>query len=189
MSPAPSLAPALQTHYEELVAYIQRRFPTRDFARDVIHEVCVQLLHTPPQQPLHAPLAYLRRVSLNRALDACRANDLREALMTPTDELPPTWAHTEDGAHALQLQQQVMALLAVVNRLPPRPRQCFLLHHVHGMAQQAIADAIGISRNAVSQYVRFAVQRIAEQWQPLQQHRASSAAAHRNRRIDDTLAA
>ena len=49
MSPPTALVVALQAHYEEMVQYIRGRFRRHDFARDVIHEVWIQLLQRPPQ--------------------------------------------------------------------------------------------------------------------------------------------
>lgn len=61
---------ALALLYDELVDYIKRRFHSRDFARDLMHDVCVQNVgetaprahHRPfgvsapdPVQPCHQP--------------------------------------------------------------------------------------------------------------------------------------
>lgn len=166
MSSSASLAPALVAHYEELVAYVHKRFPAHDFARDIIHEVCVQLLNDPPECEIGAPLAYLRKMSLHRALDWCRSNASRQTWLAYVDDIPDTHAHTEDGACMLEFRQQLAALIGIIEALPPRPRQCFLLHRVHGMAQADIAAQTGISRAAVAQHVRTAIMRIRAQWEP-----------------------
>lgn len=44
---------ALALHYDELVEYIRRRFQGSQFAREVVHDVCLQLLEKPPQQPVN----------------------------------------------------------------------------------------------------------------------------------------
>lgn len=38
---------ALAPHYDELMDYIKRCFHGRDFARDLMHDVCVQMLEKP----------------------------------------------------------------------------------------------------------------------------------------------
>ncbi|QDQ88326.1 sigma-70 family RNA polymerase sigma factor [Alcaligenaceae bacterium SJ-26] len=165
MSTHHPLTRTLLAHCEELVLYVQQRFPGRDFARDVIHEVCVQLLCQPPREPIAKPLAYLRRMSLHRAVDWCRQPAWRNASMSSDAEVSEPW-HAEDGACMLDFQQQLRILIDIIEALPPRPRQCFLLHRIHGMAHADIAHEIGISRNAVSQHISTAVRQIRKGWEP-----------------------
>ncbi|CAM4371060.1 RNA polymerase sigma factor [Kerstersia similis] len=167
---ANALTPVLVQHYDELVTYVQNRFARHDFAQDVVHEVCLQLLSDPPQETIRTPLAYLRRMSLHRALDWCRAHGTRQAHQLPLDAHTPEGCHHEDGAASLLLKQQLDALIGIINALPPRQRQCFLLNRVHGMEHADIADAIGISRSAVSHHVRAAIQRISDLWEPAHYH-------------------
>lgn len=168
---APAADPLLRTlerHYEELVAYVRRRFHERGggFAREVVHDVCVQVLEAPPAQALHTPLAWLRVASSHRAIDRCRADEHRLALIEPVAELPDTAAHGHDGAEALAFRQHLAALVRIVEALPPRARQVFLLQRVHGVPQQEIAEAMGISRNMVAQHHGRAMRAIVEQWEP-----------------------
>lgn len=164
-APASALLRSLEQHYEELVAFVARHFGHRGFAREVVHEVCVELIERPPQQEIRAPMAFLRQISRHRAIDQCRANDARSAWCESVDELPEHWAHHEDGAHALQTQQHLQALAAVLHSLPERARQAYLLCRIHGMAQQDVADAMGISRNMVAQHMARATQLIAQRWE------------------------
>lgn len=121
MSAAASLNPALLAHYEELVGYVHKRFPSHDFARDVIHEVCEQLLRHPPQEEISTPLAYLRTLSLHRALDWCRAKALRQNRLEYVECTPDTQTHHEDGASLLDCQQQLLRLVVVTNNSPWMP--------------------------------------------------------------------
>jgi RNA polymerase sigma-70 factor (ECF subfamily) len=67
---------------------------------------------------------------------------------------------------ALEFEQRLLALLAVIDALPARQRQIFLLHRIHGMAQQEIADALQISVNMVAQHFMRAMRTLAQRWQP-----------------------
>lgn len=167
--PNPELMSALALHYDDLVAYIRRRFHGTRFARDVVHDVCVQLLEKPPQQAISLPIAYLRRTSFNRALDRWRADATREAYFESTGEVPDWHTHELDGAAAMDFEQQLEALLAIIDALPARARQVFLLHRIHGMPQREIAEALGISVNMVTQHFGRAIRRIAQDWEPARQ--------------------
>jgi RNA polymerase sigma factor (sigma-70 family) len=167
---APPLLAALEHHYDELVDYVRRRFRERNgdggFAREVVHDVCVQVLAAPPATPVHTPLAWLRTATSHRAIDRCRADDQRLALIDSAADLPDHHTHADDGAAALDFQQQLAALVRIVEALPPRARQVFLLQRIHGVPQQEIADAMGISRNMVAQHHARAMRAIADHWEP-----------------------
>ncbi|MFK3723996.1 RNA polymerase sigma factor [Pseudomonas monteilii] len=164
--PNPELISALALHYDDLVAYIRRRFHGTQFARDVVHDVCLQLLEKPPQQVVKLPFAFLRRTSFNRAIDRRRADITREAYFEPTAEVPDWHVHGVDGAAALEFEQQLEALLAIIEALPARARQVFLLHRIHDMPQREIADALEISVNMVTQHFARAMRDIARHWEP-----------------------
>jgi RNA polymerase sigma-70 factor (ECF subfamily) len=167
---ATNLLTTLEHHYDELVDYVRRRYRERagdgGFAREVVHDVCVQVLEAPPAQPVHTPLAWLRTASSHRAIDRCRADDYRAGLVESAADLPDTHVHGHDGAAALDFQQQLTALVRIIEALPPRARQVFLLQRIHGVPQQEIADAMGISRNMVAQHHQRAMRAIVAQWEP-----------------------
>lgn len=160
------LVAALAAHYDQLVEHVRRRFRDRGFARDVVHDVCVALMERPPADPVHTPLAFLRRVSTHRAIDRLRADDLRAQVVESVADTPDIATHTLDGAQALDFKQQLEALVVIVEGLPPRARQCFLLHRIHGMRHEEIAEAIGVSRSMVTHHVNRALDRIALDWAP-----------------------
>lgn len=163
--PNPQLMAALALHYDDLVDSLRRRFRGRDFARDLVHDVCVQVMEKPPTGSISQPLAFLRRMTFNRAIDRIRAE--RTRLAYAAQPLPP---HAEldhwDGAQALDFEQQLSALLAIIEALPARQRQVFLLHRIHGMPQKNIAEELGISQNMVTQHFGKAMRTIAQHWEP-----------------------
>lgn len=163
--PNTQLLAALALHYDDLVEYIRRRFNGRDFARDLVHDVCVQVMEKPPQEPIKLPLAFLRRTAFNRAIDRLRAERVRYDYQSGPMAAQPgvdEW----DGAKALDFEQQLTALLAIIEGLPARQRQVFLLHRIHAMAQREIAEELGISANMVNQHFARAMRSIVQKWEP-----------------------
>lgn len=164
-SPNDPLMAALALHYDELIEHIRLRFKGRHFARDLMHDVCVQVLEKPPREPVLQPLAFLRKMIFNRAIDSVRADRIRHAhagLPMPPELSIDSW----DGAQALDFEQQLKALLAIIEALPARQRQIFLLHRIHDMPQREIAEALDISVNMVTQHFRKAIGTIAQRWEP-----------------------
>lgn len=149
---------ALIRHYDELVDHIRRRFGDRHFARDVVQDVCVQLLERPPETDILQPLAFLRHISTHKAIDRCRAEKaFRDAL----DE----WAETvqlhdttvNDAEYMLAFQQRVDHLARCIDALPPRCRDVFVLHRIHDLPQHEVAAVLGISRGMVARHMARAM--------------------------------
>lgn len=170
-----TLLATLERHYEELVNYVRHRFRGRGFARDVVHDVCLQVMERPPAEPVQIPLAMLRRMSTNRAIDWVRSDTTRTALAETMAEVPDAHAHGSDGAQALESQQHLLALVRIVEGLPPRARQVFLLSRIHDMPQQEIADALEISRNMVTQHLARALRTIEAEWEPVRAWRVTAS--------------
>lgn len=155
-------------HYDGLVDYVRRNFSQsrydRHFAHEIVHEVCIHLLNNPPQQPVHTPLAFLRTMLKHQAIDYTRKTETRARYIDYVEHTPDCHIHDQDGANALDFSQKLDALKNIIESLPPRQRQIFLLHRLHDMPQQEIADALSISRNMVTQHFTRALASIASQW-------------------------
>lgn len=160
------LLQALALHYDDLVEHIRRRFSNQHFARDVVHDVCLQILEKPPLKAISLPIAFLRRATLNRAIDRRRAEGTRTLYVQSQIAVVEQHRDDLDGAMALEFEQRLRALLAIIESLPSRQRQVFLLHRIHGMAQQEIASELEVSVNMVAQHFMRAMRTIAQRWQP-----------------------
>lgn len=150
-------------HYDELINYVKLRFGDHHFAQDVVHDVCIEIMEKPPRDTVHTPIAFLRRLSRNRAIDRYRQYQVQQ---THISSLQGTAAHAHhvDGERVLHFVQRLEALKRVIEALPSRQRQVFLLHKLHDMPQQEIAYELGISRNMVTQHFTRAMAAIHQKW-------------------------
>lgn len=151
----PSLLWTLEQHYDELVRYIWRRFGDHGFARDVVHDVCLQLLEKPERPGADSPLALLRRISHNTAVDRCRREDRRRAWNGEADDhdSPPTEA--PDAMRMLGARQELDLLSAAIASMPPRRQQVFVMHKIHGLTQAEVAERLGVSVKMVEKQIRL----------------------------------
>lgn len=154
----------LAYHYKDLVDYVRHYFGDRHFAYEVVHDVCLQLIEHPPEKVIHTPLAFLRRAIKNRAIDLCRNDERQRRYINSVAEIPDIHAHDTDGAAILDFTQRLEALKRIIESLPPRQQQVFLLHRLHGMPQLEIAQELGISRNMVTQHFSQAMATIQRTW-------------------------
>jgi RNA polymerase sigma-70 factor (ECF subfamily) len=137
-------------HYGELINHVNRHFSGRHFAEDVVHDVFLQLVEHPPATEVVTPLSYLRKASLNRALDRARHE---KAGANYIASLPAEGdIHFYDGAAALEFAQKIEQIKQMIDALPKKQRQVFLLHQLHEIPQQEIAIEMGISANMVSRH-------------------------------------
>ena len=159
------LVASLAHHYDDLVGYVGRQFGDSDFARDVVHEVCADLLARPEPAGVRQPLAFLRRMLRNRAIDRRRGDAARTRLADALACHAPVVC-VEDGAARLSGLQSVEDLAGVILALPDRARQVFILHRLYAMPQATIAQELSLSANAVAKHYAEAIRRICGQWAP-----------------------
>ncbi|VWC68788.1 RNA polymerase sigma factor [Burkholderia lata] len=152
------LIAAFIKHYEELVNHVRHRFGDRAFACDVVQDVGVQLLQRPPGEPVHTPLAFLRHLSIHRAIDRWRGDELHASRMEPAGvDVPDLRSDDIDGEQALSYRQTVQELERAINALPARCREVFILHKLHDLSQEEVAAQLRISRNMVAKHMARAM--------------------------------
>jgi RNA polymerase sigma-70 factor (ECF subfamily) len=159
--PSPLLG-ALVRHYDVLVAQVRRHArrwgADGSAAADVVHDVCLQLIESPPPQPVHTPLAFLRSITLRRAIDRHRVEASRARWVQSADDpeaMTDGRDDTADPARLLQARQQLHRLAHAIEALPPRCRDVFVLHKVHQMTQTEVAAHLGISLKTVEKHLRL----------------------------------
>lgn len=159
------LLSSLVLHYGELVNHVNRHFGSRHFAEDVVHDVCIQLMENPPATEIRMPLSYLRTISMHRALDRTRHEQVGADYLA---SLPAeSGHHAYDGAAALEFSQKIEQIRQMIEALPKKQRQVFLLHQLHEVPQQDIAVEMGISSNMVSRHFNKALANITFAWKQL----------------------
>lgn len=62
-----------------------------------------------------------------------------------------------DGEQALSYQQTVAELERIINGLPERCREVFILHKLHDLSQEEVAARLRISRNMVAKHMARAM--------------------------------
>jgi RNA polymerase sigma factor (sigma-70 family) len=108
------------------------------------------------------PLAFLRHVSTHRAIDRFRADKARQqALDEWAAVAEANGSSAPDGADLLAFRQQVDRLERCIAALPPRCRDVFVLHRIHDLHQQEVADRLCISRGMVARHMARAMAALA----------------------------
>lgn len=158
-----SLLSTLVRHYDDLVDHVRRRFGDRGFAREVVHDVCVQLLEKREKHGVRTPLALLRKISHDQASSRYRSDRRRLQWIVPLapDEDAICPAPTPDRQH--QGVSELDLLEQAINGLAPRCREVFILHKVYEVSQAEVAQRMGISIKTVEKHLRLGMAACREQ--------------------------
>ncbi|MAO57375.1 MAG: RNA polymerase subunit sigma-70 [Rhodospirillaceae bacterium] len=154
---ADSLLAAFQAHYTELLVFVRRRVRCPSLAADIVQETYVRAATATTDRNVDNPRAFLYRVAGNLAIDHLRREQRRQAIMADGREADVV-ADARPGAdQVLAAKQRVRRLMAIVDELPPKCREVFVLRRFDGLSQAEIADRLEISRNMVEKHLRKAL--------------------------------
>lgn len=113
-------------------------------------------------EPVTEPRALLYRVARNLLVDGVRQASFRDlesfediSDFGDGDQFPAVDAQEPDSHYAAV--QYALSMGEVIDSLPPRCREAFLMNRFEGLSHEEIARCMGISRNMVSQHIMRAL--------------------------------
>lgn len=162
------LALLLERHRPELLHFLTARSGSAEEARDVLQDLWIKVT-SQPTGPIDNGRAYLFRMAHNLVLDRARA---RQRAM----RRQRSWLEAEYGGVALPREdlrdpgepadeaiarrQEAQVLHDAIARLPEGAGRALRLYRFDGMAQQQIAQVMGISRSGVEKHLALAMKRL-----------------------------
>ncbi|KJV34751.1 RNA polymerase sigma factor [Luteibacter yeojuensis] len=143
----------VERYYNELWGFLRGQLHDGDAAGDLAQEAYARALGA--QAAGREPRDFrslLYRIARNLIVDRHRRASVRQHtdIDAVHDLSAPAAAQPENAAAA---QQQVAAMLAVIDALPPRCREAFVLHKFEQLPHAEVAARMGISRNAVEKHI------------------------------------
>lgn len=157
-----SLYAALERHYDELLVYARCLVHCPVQAADIVQEAGLRVASGRLPRSVGNPRAYLYRVIRNIAVDHLRRHRVRAKVLAEDAGPDPAPAAEPAPEELLGARQQAEELFRVIDELPPRCREVFLLRKVYDVGQAEIAERLGISRNMVEKHLRKALLHCAE---------------------------
>lgn len=143
--------PTERAYWARLLKLVARHTRGNSDAEDLLHSAYLRLEQYRSDHVVENPSAFLVRTAANIAIDIHR----HEKFWEPGDD-------RRDGQHPddAPLQDEVIASRARLSRvkeglakLPPRTREIFLMHRLHGLKYREIAVRVGISQSAVEKHI------------------------------------
>lgn len=143
--------------------YFRKRAPAHE-VDDLVQSVFLKMQARSVAEPVADIERYLFRIAATVLVDGHRGDPLHlrrhEALhegIEPIDVLSPERILL--GAEALD------RIMTVLQSLPPRTSEAFILHRFEEMTYDAIARRMGISKSGVEKLIMRALDRLMESWE------------------------
>ena len=145
------------SYYRELINYFSKMLGSRDDAADLVQETYARVLSAERKDgPLEEPRAFLYQTAKNLLVDQHRRSQVRGLVDDEgLDELPVSASAQPEEVYAAT--QRMERIVRVIDNLPRRCREAFLLHKFEGMSHAEVAAHMGISRNMVERHVMLAM--------------------------------
>lgn len=153
----PDLIRELLLHYRDLLRHLTHRLRNPDDAADIAQTTFAQVYQHAMATPgkaaaIESPRALLFRTAHNLCIDQARHRQVVQAWADDrlAANLRPVAPSAEHMAAYHQLVERVVALL---EQLPPRRREVFMLFRAHGHTLAEIAQRLGLTEAAVAKHV------------------------------------
>lgn len=158
---AHDLARLAERHRPTLLRYFSRHLSSREDAEDLTQEVLVRFSQQPPGAiaALVNVEAYLLRIASNLLRDRFRRDRSRRVGdHVPIETVIHTWQGEEPSCERVYEDKvRLQNFMRVLEALPPRCQQVFLLQRYDGLTYSAIAKRLAISVSAVEKHMMRAL--------------------------------
>lgn len=151
----PLFARAFREHYPALIAFVRRRVTIEAEAVDIVQEAYLRVLRYRHDKSLEDLRALLFTIAIN--LIGMRLRVGRERHWVPLQDELALMEDSPSPDRQIDGERRVIRLAAVIEKLPEKCRQVFLLRRIHGMSQREIAERMGISIKAVEKHITTAL--------------------------------
>jgi RNA polymerase sigma-70 factor (ECF subfamily) len=142
--------------WRRLVRKIRRFARTEDHAHDLLQGAILRLAQRSSDEHIINVESYLVRSAANIAVDERR----RDAVKVENAYLLGSFVLCDPRPlqdEIIMAREQLAMVARVLERLPPRTRQTFLMHRLDGMKYREISVELGISVSAVEKHVAKAM--------------------------------
>lgn len=155
-APTDTIQNLYQDHLGWLRGWFARRLASKHDAEDLAHDTFARIIAGRHRFDLSQPRALLTTIGKGLVADHFRRRALEQAFLDGLANLPePEQPSLEEQALILETLQAVDRML---DGLPRRVRQAFLMSRLDGCSYEDIASRLGVSMSSVQKYLAQALQ-------------------------------
>ena len=140
---------------EGLARYVRRIVSSPDDVQGVLQEAYLKVFVALQKDRAtgHQPSALLYTTARNIAISRLRHQKVVKAQAAAIAVGEELRADRPTAEQNVSKSQRLNSLLLVVNQLPPKCRDVFVLRWVHGLSQRSIGERLGISVSTVEKHL------------------------------------
>lgn len=151
-----AFADLFQAYAEQLYLYASGFMGDQEDARDIVQETFIYLWVNRLKINYTGSLfAYLLRAVKNSCIDYKLHEKVKKRYCQETEHL-----QRECGEEPENFEIQYARLRRVVDSLPPKCREIFILGCVEGLSYKEVADQLGVSVNTVKTQIKVAYKKV-----------------------------
>ena len=149
-------------HRSVVYRYVRFRVATREVAEDVTSEVFMKALRSFHRYDASraAPRTWLLRIARNAVTDHLRSLKRRGSLHVSLDRVPDLVADIPSQDERVLREERIQKILNGARGLRKPDQEILSLRYGAGLGNTEIADALGISSNAVAVRLHRALKRL-----------------------------
>ena len=143
-----------ENHYRSIYSFFLKKFGSHEDAADGVQEVFMRMIRHNGTAELDSPDGYIWRTTQNLVREIRRTRAIRSRWMVPQSEDPEEQISQAPGPEeAMEIQQIRENALRILNELPPRCKEVFIMHRFKGMSHKEIANKLNISPRTVENHM------------------------------------
>jgi RNA polymerase sigma-70 factor (family 1) len=165
-----NIATVYQQHQNELICYTARITDCRDTAEDIIQESFIILFRELKQQHVENPRAFLFRVAKNLAFDHLKHKKVTTNYAQAQYPILESTIEAPSIEQVMVEHQDIDLMRQVIDELPPRCRDTFILNKIHEMSYNEVAQHTGISESGVEKHIMKGLRHCRSRLKNLKDH-------------------
>lgn len=131
---------------------------------DLAQDACLKLVETANRENIAAPSHLLYRLARNLVIDRLRSRALRARFFRP-EALDDHQCPEADPERALLANERLRRAFQVIEAMPSRRREAFLLHRIDGLSYLEIARVMGVTIKGVEKHISAAMLELTRKMQ------------------------
>ncbi|CAM4283931.1 sigma-70 family RNA polymerase sigma factor [Kerstersia similis] len=155
-TPADPVDALYQDHQGWLHGWLRRRLGNDADAADLVQDTFLSVICSGKAAEIIEPRPYLTTIARCLVANRHRRRQLEEAYLAALAALPEEMEMSPE-TRALALET-LLRLDKMLDGLPAKVREAFMLVHLQGASYQEVAQALGVSTSSVKQYLMRANQ-------------------------------
>jgi len=154
-----SLVTSLDQAYRERGGWLREMAGrgARDEASDVVHDAVVKTLEAGRKAEILEPVRFLFQVTRNTLLDRFRSRTRRGRVLEYGLEDSDARDTAATPERAILASERLRQALAVIERMPPRRREAFLLCRIEELTYAQAGRRMGVTVHAIEKHMSAAM--------------------------------